>query len=72
MRDRGTRIAVLAAALALALGGCVYAPPPLAYSYPYDYPSYYPAYYRGYYGYPAYYGPPVFGSVFVAGRFRFR
>lgn len=36
---------------------------------PYAYPAYpaYPAYYSYYPGY--YYGPPVFGSVFVAGRF---
>ncbi len=70
MRDTATRIAVLAGAVALALGGCVYAPPPVAYSYPYDYPAYYPSYYPAYY--PGYYGPPVVGSVFVGGRFRFR
>jgi hypothetical protein len=62
------------AALALGLGGCIYAPPPppLAYATPsggYAYdptPAYYaPPYYYGYpyyYPAPAYY-PPVVGSV---------
>lgn len=46
-------------ALAIALSGCYYGPPPPAYSYGgYGYPAYYPypAYYGGY-GY--YYGPSV-------------
>ncbi len=55
---------------AVALSGCVYAPPPAAYGpapgYAYS-PA--PAYY---YPAPAYYYPPVVGSVFVGGRFHFR
>jgi hypothetical protein len=43
----------LVAAVALGLAGCVAYPDP---------------YYGGYgYGYPAYYGPPVTGSVFIGG-----
>ena len=53
-----------AAALALSLGGCVYAPPPPApggYAYAPD-AYYYPYYYSPYYYPPAYYSP-VYGSV---------
>ena len=56
--------------LGLGLGGCIYAPPPVAYAPPSDSYAYAPApsYYDPYYGYspyyyaPAYY-PPAFGSV---------
>lgn len=43
------RRVVIAVSLAAGLGGCVYAPPYVAYD-----PYYYPAY-----GYPVYVGPPV-------------
>lgn len=44
---------LLVAAVALGLSGCV--------AYPDPYYGY------GGYGYPAYYGPPVTGSVFIGG-----
>jgi len=54
---RGLRHAILVAAVAMGLGGCVYAGPG------YGYPGY------GYYEqpYPYYYGPPVVGGVFIGG-----
>ena len=54
----GLKHAVLAAAVALGLGGCVAYPAPGPYGY----------YEQPYYGYgPAYYGPPVVGTVVIGG-----
>jgi hypothetical protein len=54
--------AVLAVALGLGLSGCVYAGPGYGYdSAYYGGPAYYPA--PG----PAYYGPPVYGGVWIGG-----
>ena len=47
--------AIVVAAIALGLGGCVYAGPGYGY---YSQPAYYG---------PAYYGPPVVGSVWIGG-----
>jgi hypothetical protein len=66
---RWARRAAVLAALALGLGGCVYAPPPAA-GYAYG-PGYAyappPAYY-----YPYYYPAPVFGSLSFGFRGHFR
>jgi hypothetical protein len=53
----GLKHAVLAAAVALGLGGCVAYPAPGPYGY-YEQPYYYG---------PAYYGPPVVGTVVIGG-----
>lgn len=54
----GLKQAIVVAAVALGLSGCVYAGP----GYGYYSQPYYPAYYG-----PAYYGPPVVGSVWIGG-----
>jgi hypothetical protein len=51
--SRGWIRVLLVGGVALGLGGCV--------AYPAD------PYYGYGYGYPAYYGPPVVGSVFIGG-----
>ena len=56
--------AILVAAVALGLGGCVYAGPGYGYSsYGYYERPYYPSYY---------YGPPVVGTVVIGGGEHFR
>jgi hypothetical protein len=58
---RGTLLRIFAVCvLATGLGACYYAPPPPP---PPGY-AYAPGYYPGYL-----YGPPVYGSVFIGGRF---
>jgi hypothetical protein len=58
---RGWRNALLLAAAALGLSGCVAYPAPGYYSYG----GYYGGYDGGYY--PYYYGPPVVGTVVIGG-----
>jgi hypothetical protein len=70
---RSSRLWLASAALALALGGCVYAAPAPAGGYAYAPDPYYYPYYSPYYYSPAYY-PPVYGSLgfFFGGHRHFR